>query len=218
MYEKEIKESLRNTYHSKMGLNDSSYEKVANILGASVEKEDQIENAVKGAEGWLKVVQGEADIVRKSQNPPKDPPKPTNPPKPNDPPQDDISTIVRNAIAEAVKPLNDEIAGLKKEKLQISGKEKILSIFKEKGIDPNYYEPVIEGRSLETEDEINALVTSVTNGFSKFKQTLNDQSLGGIPKPILGDPNKEGVSSNVQAYIERKAQDKKENSLGGKAL
>lgn len=34
-YEKEIKSALKNKFHANMGLSDSTYEKVANTLGAT---------------------------------------------------------------------------------------------------------------------------------------------------------------------------------------
>ena len=62
-YEKEIKSALKNKFHANMGLSDSTYEKVANTLGATTTKEEEIETAVSGAEPWLKIVQGEADVI-----------------------------------------------------------------------------------------------------------------------------------------------------------
>lgn len=220
-YEKEIKAKLKNNYHANMGLSDASYEKVANILGATIEKEDQIDEAVKGAEGWLKIVQGEADIVRKGnkQTPPTPPTPPTPTPPKEGPKEDkDLAALVKAAIADANKPLLDEINALKADKLQRSGRDKIVALFKEKNIDPNFYEPVIDGRSLTTDDEINALVQSVSDSFAKFEQGRADAGLSNIPKPFIGGSGGDNVSPAVQAFINAKSADKKENSLGGKSL
>ena len=80
-YEKEIKSALKNKFHANMGLSDSTYEKVANTLGATTTKEEEIETAVSGAEPWLKIVQGEADVIRRTTKGGNNPnnPNPQNP-------------------------------------------------------------------------------------------------------------------------------------------
>lgn len=211
-YEKEIKAGLKNKFHSDLGLSDSTYEKVANILGATTTSEDQVETVVTGAEGWLKIAQGEADIVRKN---PKPQPKPT--PKPTDPPTDP-PTDIESIIAKAVAPLMKKIETLEKGNSSKAYHEKLIARLTEKKIDPGYYEAAIEGREFGSDDELTAFVDKLSGSYEKFNQSLADKGLSNIPKPILGDPNAEGVSSAVQSYIDSKKDEGKASPLGGKAL
>ena len=218
-YEKEINEGLRNKYHKDLGLNDSTYEKVANILGATTEKAEEVTDKVNGAEGWLKVVQGEADIVRKTVHTPKPKPdpdsKPGTDPKPDpDPDPTDIKAI----IAQAISPLTEKITQLEKEKSAGATRQRLIDTFKDKGVDSTFYEGAIEGREFDDDDKFNDFVEKITGNFTKFKQSITDKNLENIPKPTFGDPNKEGVSAATQAYIEAKTAETKANPLGGKAL
>lgn len=218
-YEKEIKAGLKNKFHANLGLNDPTYEKVANILGATPNlTEDQIETVVNGAEGWLKVVQGEADIVRKIKGTPQPQPTPTPGGDPNPKPEPtELEAAIAAAVAKAVTPLTDKITTLEKGNLQKATRETLISKLTEKKIDPSFYETAIDGREFANDEDINSFVERLSGAYDKFNQGLADKGLSQIPKPILGDPNPQGISAGVQAYIDSKTNEAK-SALGGKAL
>lgn len=215
-YEKEIKAALKNKFHANMGLSDSTYEKVANNLGATIEKEEEIETVVNGAEPWLKVVQGEADIIRRAKNNPDPDPKPGGDPNPNDPQPANIASMIAAAIEKATTPLVQKIETLEKGNASKTNHEKLISKLTEKKIDPAFYESAIEGREFSTEDEVNSFVEKLAGGYAKFAQSQADKGLMQIAQPILGGENQDGISAATQAYINSKKETAKDNSLGGK--
>lgn len=215
-YEKEIKSALKNKFHANLGLSDSTYEKVANNLGATIEKEEEIETVVSGAEPWLKVVQGEADIIRRTKNNPNPDPEPGGDPNPKDPQPANIASIIAAAIEKATTPLLQKIENIEKGNASKANHEKLISKLTEKKIDPAFYESAIEGREFATEDEVNSFVEKLAGGYVKFCQSQADKGLLQISQPILGGDNQDGVSAATQAYIDSKKETAKENPLGGK--
>lgn len=215
-YEKEIKSALKNKFHANLGLSDSTYEKVANNLGATIEKEEEIETVVSGAEPWLKIVQGEADIIRRTKGNPDPNPQPGGDPNPKDPQPADIASIIAAAVEKATTPLLQKIESIEKGNASKTNHEKLISKLTEKKIDPAFYESAIEGREFSTEDEINSFVEKLAGGYAKFNQSQADKGLLQITQPVLGGENTDGVSAATQAYINSKKETSKENTLGGK--
>lgn len=216
-FEKEIKAALKNKYHKTMGLRDNAYESVANILGATPElTEDKIDDVVNGAEGYLKIIQGEADVARKTAKKQPTPPKADDPDP--DPDPDDPDAKIAAMIAKANKPLLDEIEALKKGNASKANHEKLIAKLEEKKIAKEYYQPAIDGREFGSDEEIDAFVGKLETSYGTFNQSLADKGLSVVPKPILGGANDKGVSSGVQAYIDSKSGDDKKGSLGGKAI
>lgn len=90
---------LKNKY-SHLGLSKEALDGVASVLEKTIKSEDEIETAVSGVEGMLKVFQSDADRARTEYNAlktakeelekklkeatPPSPPTPTDPPKPFD--------------------------------------------------------------------------------------------------------------------------------------
>ena len=206
-YEKEIKTALKNKYHSTLGLRDNAYEAVANILGATPNlTEDQIGNVVDGAEGYLKIIQSETDVARKTSkktDPKTDPdPDPTKAdPKPND----------------EVAKLLERIEALERGKKNESNTARLIAKLEEKKIDKACYEAAIDGREFGSDEEIDAFVEKLATSFGTFNQSLADKGLSQIPKPVLGATGENGVSAGVQAYIDSKGKDGK-SDLGGKQI
>lgn len=215
-YEKEIKSALKNKFHANLGLSDSTYEKVANNLGATIEKEEEIETVVSGAEPWLKVVQGEADIIRRTKNNPNPDPEPGGDPNSKDPQPANIASMIAAAVEKATTPLLQKIENIEKGNASKTNHEKLISKLTEKKIDPAFYESAIEGREFTTEDEVNSFVEKLAGGYAKFSQSQADKGLLQISQPILGGDNQDGVSAATQAYIDSKKETTKDNPLGGK--
>lgn len=124
-----IKEALRQEYKSRLELNDEQLEGMAAfaMTFAGITDESKIEEFVKNEAtlAMLKSYQSVLDKDRAKRNKPEPTPKPSdngnNPPEPNlEPkPQDtpaDMAKIIAEAVANAIKPISDELAGFKAEK------------------------------------------------------------------------------------------------------
>lgn len=137
---KKLLEALKQGYKN-LGLSEEAFERVATFGETFVTSDEQIETFVKAAASMLKAEQSAADKVRTELNAkikglegekaeleaklkkptPKEPePKPTEPkptePKTTEPSSDEktqIAAIIAKAVADAVKPLQDEFTTFK---------------------------------------------------------------------------------------------------------
>lgn len=118
--------------YKQLGLSDAAFERVATFGETFITSDEQIATFVKGAEPMLKAEQSAADKVRtelnakikglegekaeleaklngNQPNPNPEPPKPADNPA-------DMAKIIAEAVATAIKPISDELAGFKAEK------------------------------------------------------------------------------------------------------
>ena len=128
---KKLLEALKQGYKN-LGLSEEAFERVATFGETFVTSDEQIETFVKAAASMLKAEQSAADKVRtelnakikglegekaeleakhKQEPTPKEPePKPT---EPNSDEKTQIAAIIAKAVADAVKPLQDEFTTFK---------------------------------------------------------------------------------------------------------
>ena len=120
-----IKEALK-TRAKNLGLDDSAFDGVAAFGETIVKEEADIEGFVnsEATMNLLKTYQSVADKARAAAKAKNDPePKPSNNgnqpnPNPEPKPQDnpaDMAKIIADAVAAAIKPISDELAGFKAE-------------------------------------------------------------------------------------------------------
>lgn len=144
------------------------------------------------------------------QTPADDPTKKTNP--------DDLQAAIKAAVAEVVKPLNDEIAALRGSKIS----ESRLQMLTEKlgsCKDETFKAKVLKDfnrMSFTDDNAFNEYLTETETDIAAFNQDLANKGLGEQGKPMFGQKNNDGVSSGVASFIQ--SQTKKENSLGGKEV
>lgn len=127
--------ALKEGYEKKLGISVEAFERVATFGETFITSDEQIATFVKGAEPLLKAEQSEADRVRQElhakikglegekaeleaklngKQKPSDPePEPTKPVEPN---PADLKKTIAEAVAAAIKPLSDELAGYKAER------------------------------------------------------------------------------------------------------
>lgn len=123
-----IKEALQQR-HKNLGLSDEVFERVAASVETFITDENQIDGFVQSENtlNLLKSYQSVNDKLRAFENKQKNEPAPTpsepgNPtpePKPEPSPQNnpaDMAKIIAEAVANAIKPISDELAGFKAEK------------------------------------------------------------------------------------------------------
>lgn len=139
-----------------------------------------------------------------------DPTKKTNP--------DDLQAAIKAAVAEVVKPLNDEIAALRGSKIS----ESRLQMLTEKlgsCKDETFKAKVLKDfnrMSFTDDNAFNEYLTETETDIVAFNQDLANKGLGEQGKPMFGQKNNDGVSSGVASFIQ--SQTEKENSLGGKEV
>lgn len=144
------------------------------------------------------------------QTPADDPTKKTNP--------DDLQAAIKAAVAEVVKPLNDEIAALRRSKIS----ESRLQMLTEKlgsCKDETFKAKVLKDfnrMSFTDDNAFNEYLTETETDIAAFNQDLANKGLGEQGKPMFGQKNNDGVSSGVASFIQ--SQTEKENSLGGKEV
>ena len=144
------------------------------------------------------------------QTPADDPTKKTNP--------DDLQAAIKAAVAEVVKPLNDEIAALRGSKIS----ESRLQMLTEKlgsCKDETFKAKVLKDfnrMSFTDDNAFNEYLTETETDIAAFNQDLANKGLGEQGKPMFGQKNNDGVPSGVASFIQ--SQTEKENSLGGKEV
>lgn len=139
-----------------------------------------------------------------------DPTKKTNP--------DDLKAAIKAAVAEVVKPLNDEIAELRGSKISES---RLQTLTEKLGSckDETFKAKVLKDfnrMSFTDDNAFNEYLTETETDIAAFNQDLANKGLGEQGKPMFGQKNNDGVSSGVASFIQ--SQTEKENSLGGKEV
>ena len=132
--------------------------------------------------------------------------------------QNDIATMVKNAIADAVKPLQTELEKYKagdvaKSRLQ-SLTEKLNGCkdetFKAKALKD------FARMKFETDDDFDGYLTDTEADIATANQNAANSALGSQGKPLFAQKNEDGVSSGVSQYLE--SQKAENNPLSGKEV
>jgi hypothetical protein len=158
------------------------------------------------------------DFVEKGQ------PTPPTPPDPNPDPKGGITAEqLKAAIAEAIKPYTDKVAALEGANINATRKEQVEALFKDKNVNTAFKKAVMAGfeaKQFDSDEAFNSYLEETKGDIDSCVQELADQGLsGGAGSPLFGKTNKDGVSTEVQAYIEDRANaEKGESPLGGKKV
>lgn len=134
-----IKEALRQEYKSRLELDDERLDGVAAFASTFITDEAKIEEFVKNEAtlAMLKTYQSVADKARASARAKQEPASPPSEPAPDPAPRQepvpqpqDMAKAIAEAVAAAIKPLSDEIAGIKATKAKeaaVAGLNKFVS-------------------------------------------------------------------------------------------
>jgi acid stress-induced BolA-like protein IbaG/YrbA len=188
-----ILSSLKTKYKN-LGFGDKSFDGVADYLAKTVKEETDIETAIDGVEPLLKVFQSESDRrATELQTKTKElqeqietlkKVKPGEEPKP-----DDVNT--------QIKALRDELEGLRKLDKQRGVQAKFTEQAKAKKI-PSL---LIEGVQVDSEDEIEGVLTKLEEKAKALKQELINEGLIDKP-PARGSgaaSSKEQIANDIKA-------------------
>jgi hypothetical protein len=95
--------------------------------------------------------------------------------------------------------------------------QKAQSMLTEKNIPKSFYSKVLEKMEFENDETIEAAVNEINTDFTSFKQSMVDEGLLLIEKPMFGESTSTGVSPAMQKFIELQSADQT-NPLGAKKL
>lgn len=164
------------TKYKTFGFGDKAFDGVADYLSKTVTEESQIETAIGGVEGLLKVFQGEVDFVRNEKSGLQkeldtlkgkiEKPNPSPDEKP------DMAKIIADAVANAVKPLSDKLTQFETEKVQATRQEQVLAKAKEYGI------PESQAKRYFIPND-----ADLDTYFKDAKQELNNEGFAGVVPP-----------------------------------
>lgn len=213
-----ILQSLKTKY-AHLGLEENILKAIATRLANAVKEESEIENAVKGVEDEVKLLQSVADKGRTSltkaeevrkklekeleQERAKSNPNPQNPPTPSTEPNPDEVPEWAKRLEEVVNKQNETIAAFQAEKQQQSAKERFLNQLKTQGVSEPFYKHHL-GRTFKDDEEMNAFVNELKADEQAFLQTQANTGLSYHSKPIVGGRLKENEpSKEIQELFKR---------------
>lgn len=209
MFEQILKELK--TKYKDLGLSETILKVTATKLAKTVKEESEIENAVAEIEDDLKIYQSFADQNRTLQNEIKELKKGTPPSKEEDPKEEPETPPAggeevpawAKAIIESNKALSESVNAIKTEKTNLSNAEKLVSKLKELGVNENFYNLQIQGKTFENDEAINDFATQVKEAEDAYLQATNNSALAGsagVP-PSGKEKIKDEVSDDVQDFI-----------------
>jgi hypothetical protein len=206
------------TKNSKYGLSQTILEVLADDLAKTVEKDEDVETAVAGVEGQMKIYQSFADQnrtlqteitnLKKGAEGKTEEKKEEEKKKEGDDKKEsgDVPAWAQ-AIIDSNKTLSESLTAIKTKETQQTNAEKFQSKLKELEVSDDYLKtlPTFE-RSFQTDEEIDAIAKEYKEKSDVFVQMSANSALGNMAKPSLfGTEVKEGaVSPEVQAIIDSK--------------
>lgn len=131
----------------------------------------------------------------------------------------DIATIVSNAIAAQLKPLQDELSNYKA--ADVNKQRRATLEGKLKDAPEKFRSKILKDydrMNFENDDVFNEYLTETETDLTEFNQDLANQGLGRFPKPGQGGSGKtDEVPAEVAAFINSQKPESA-NNLGGKEV
>lgn len=142
------------------------------------------------------------------------------PEKPKDATDADVAAIVAKAVAEAVKPLSEQLNALKGAETAKSRFEKLQDTLKDAPV--LFRENTLKNfnrMNFENDEDFEAYVAETSDDLAKYKQETAEEGLRKFGAPngaTKTEPKAKEVRPEVQAYLDAKAG--KTDNLGGKEV
>ena len=211
-------QSLKTKY-AHLGLEENILKAIATRLAAAVKDDTEIENAVKGVEEEVKLLQSVADKGRTNLSKAeearkklekeleearaKSNPNPQNPPTPPTEPKPDEMPAWAKGLLEAVTNQGKAIQAFQEEKQQQTAKERFLNQLKTQGVSEPFYKHHL-GRTFKDDTEMDAFVSELKADEQAFLQTQANTGLSSHLSNVLGGGLKDNEpSAEVQALFKR---------------
>ncbi len=183
------------------------------------------EQVTEFVNNWRKEVDAEVtkgvNTFKKKHNVKDDaePPKPDDKSDKGDNNPQDIATIVKQAVAEQVKPLQEKLSLYESKELGKNRLGRLESILKE--APETFKNTTLKnfGRmSFENDDNFEEYLKDTEKDLGEFKQQLSNQGLSRFARPVQATSGKaEDVPADVKAYLDSKSPEGSTN-LGGKEV
>ena len=202
------------TKYKDLGLSETILKVTAESLAKTVEKEEDIETAVAGVEGQMKIYQSFADQNRTLQTEITNLKKAGNSEEKKEEEKkegeekketggEEVPAWAK-AIIDSNKAILEKQNQLDAEKVNKTNAEKLVSKLKELGVNESFYSLHL-GKTFEKDDEIDSFATTVKEAEDKYLQDTSNEKLKSKDVPLFGQTTKEGeVSPDVQALIDSK--------------
>lgn len=202
------------TKYKDLGLSETILKVTAETLAKTVEKEEDIETAVAGVEGQMKIYQSFADQNRTLQTEITNLKKAGNSEEKKEEEKkegeekketggEEVPAWAK-AIIDSNKAILEKQNQLDAEKVNKTNAEKLVSKLKELGVNESFYSLHL-GKTFEKEDEIESFANSIKEAEDKYLQDTSNEKLKSKDVPLFGQTTKEGeVSPDVQALIDSK--------------
>lgn len=148
---------------------------------------------------------------------------PANPPAPNptefkDPA--DIASLIESAVNKIVKPLQDELSGLKSGNIESQRKDALNG--KLANAPEEFKTRILRdyGRmKFDTDEDFTAFLTDTEEDLKGFTQDVSNQQLSAFGRPVVASgENANEVSSGTASYLAEKAGTEGGSNLGGRAI
>ncbi|MCT4321794.1 hypothetical protein [Elizabethkingia anophelis] len=206
--------ALLKTKYKDLGLSETILKVTAETLAKTVEKEEDIETAVAGVEGQMKIYQSFADQNRTLQTEITNLKKAGNSEEKKEEEKkegeekketggEEVPAWAK-AIIDSNKAILEKQNQLDAEKVNKTNAEKLVSKLKELGVNESFYSLHL-GKTFEKDDEIESFANSIKEAEDKYLQDTSNEKLKSKDVPLFGQTTKEGeVSPDVQALIDSK--------------
>lgn len=190
-----LKKGVSDPKTGKTSINDKTLNAYVELISAQITDESQIETAAAPHIAFLNEVQGNinsvaAEAAKKAKEAK---PQETQTPVP-------VPTETKTDETPAwAKALMDDIKSIKGEKVHESQSAKLIAALTEKKVPESYYQPALTGRKFEKDEEVDALVETISTNYTKFQQDFANNS-GGVP-PETSKPPQENADAKAVADL-----------------
>lgn len=197
------------TKFKNLGFSDATFDTVASFLETTVTEETQIDTSVAGVEGLLKGFQADADkrVTSAVQKVKTETPKggeekkqePTMPPNPTD----EIPAWAKG-LTDTISALTSKINTLESGKTLETRKQTLEAKLKAAKCSEQLQAKILKDFSrmnFETQEDFDLYLTETEQDVTTLAQQSVNESLSAIPKPFLGQVNKDGVSTATAEYL-----------------
>lgn len=224
MFEKILQELK--TKYKNLGLSETILKVMAETLAKTVEKEEEVENAVAGVEGQMKIYQSFADQNRTLQteisNLKKGSEGKTEEQKAAEAKaakekeeaekkaggNNDVPEWAK-ALIESNKTLTDNLAKIQQKEAQQTNAQKLQAKLDELKVSKSIQALIPAGLTFENDEAIEAYANDMKTKSDAIAQEFGNNALAATVKPLFGEAKKEGdVSPDVQAYLDSKKSEK----------
>lgn len=213
MFEKILKELK--TKYANLGLSETILKVTSETLAKTVEKEEEVETAVAGVEGQMKIYQSFADQTRTLQT------EITNLKKAGEGKTEEKKEEKKEgeekketgneipawaqAIIDSNKTLSENLTAIKEKETAQTNAQKLQTKLDELKVSKTIQALIPAGLTFENDEAIEAYANDMKSKSDAIAQEFGNSALAATVKPLFGEAKKEGeVSPDVQAYLDAK--------------